>query len=363
MSDGIIYISVLFVMDKFIFLTVSLCVVIILAHVYLRYFYNSKYDYNPEYMTTLESHSKEKNFPFRYFVDETGKVVPLVAVTSFFREDAARLKYEEYVKNGIPIIGITAYKSFPKPIKDGSADDYTGDQKFDYPGKIRDWLCCFCNPGEYGFTVLNNMVDISESDFYDADTDEPIKKKYDVIYSCPDDDKSCPADGWNAVNRNFDLALKCFPIMINDYGLNILVIGRTGCKLEEKFGKRIETVDFLPFHDFQQKLRESRILFVPNVADASPRVVAEAMIKDVPVLMNENIMCGSKYVVNETGELFTDETNVGEALDRILKGNKTPKKWWKNNYSVKSSSLKLQKFVADAYPNMFDDVKEIKFIL
>jgi hypothetical protein len=77
-------------------------------------------------MTTLESHSKEKTFPFRYFTDPSGKVVPLVAVTSFFRDDAAKKKYEEYVKNGIPIIGITAYKSFPKPIKDGSADVYWG---------------------------------------------------------------------------------------------------------------------------------------------------------------------------------------------------------------------------------------------
>jgi hypothetical protein len=271
-------------------------------------------------MTTLESHSKEKNFPFRYFTDSSGKVVPLVAVTSFFRDDAAKKKYEEYVKNGIPIIGITAYKSFPKPIKDGSADDYTGDQKFDYTGEIRDWLCCFSDPAEYGFTATNNLIEMSESDFYDADPDDtpPTKKKYDV---------------------------------------------RTNCGLEEKYGKRIETVDFLPFHEFQQKLRESKILFVPNVADASPRVVAEAMIKDIPVLMNKNIMGGFKYIVDETGEFFTDETDAPDAIERMLNSEKTPRKWWRNNYSVKSSSVKLHKFVADAYPGRFDDVTEIKFIL
>ena len=353
-------------MDKFVFLTILFFILILSAHLYLRFFNNKKHDFNPEYMTTLESHSKEKNFPFRYFTDASGKVVPLVAVTSFFREDAAQKKYQEYVKNGIPIIGITAYKSFPKPIKDGSADDYTGDQKFDYVGEIRDWLCCFSDPAEYGFTAANNLIEMSESDFYDAEPPDTVraKKKYDVIYSCPDDDKSkCPADGWNAVNRNFELALKCFPVMVNEFGLNILVVGRTSCGLEEKFGKRIETVDFLPFHEFQQKLHESKILFVPNVADASPRVVAEAMIKDVPVLMNKNIMGGSKYIVEETGEFFTDETDVAQAIERILNSEKTPRKWWRNNYSVKSSSLKLHKFVADAYPGTFDDVEEIKFIL
>jgi glycosyltransferase involved in cell wall biosynthesis len=353
-------------MDKFVFLVILFFILILSAHIFLKFVYNNKKPFNPAYMTTLESHSKEKNFPFRYFTDSSGKVVPLVAVTSFFRDDAAQKKYQEYVKNGIPIIGITAYKSFPKPIKDGSADDYTGDQKFDYTGEIRDWLCCFSDPSEYGFTAANNLIEMSESDFYDADPDNtpPTKKKYDVIYSCPNDDKSkCPADGWNAVNRNYELAAKCFPIMINTYGLNVLVVGRTNCGLEEKYGKRIETVDFLPFHEFQQKLRESKILFVPNIADASPRVVAEAMIKDVPVLMNKNIMGGSKYIVDETGEFFTDETDIAQAIERMLNSEKTPRKWWKNNYSIKSSSVKLHKFVADAYPGRFDDVEEIKFIL
>jgi hypothetical protein len=353
-------------MNKFVFLVILFFILILLAYLYFRFFRDKKYEFNPAYMTTLESHSKEKTFPFRYFTDPSGKVVPLVAVTSFFRDDAAKKKYEEYVKNGIPIIGITAYKSFPKPIKDGSADDYTGDQKFDYTGEIHDWLCCFSNPSEYGFTAANNIIEMSESDFYDADPDDtvPTKKKYDVIYSCPDDDKNkCPADGWNAVNRNFDLALKCFPIIINKFGLNVLVVGRTNCGLEEKFGKRIETVPFLPFHEFQQKLHESKILFVPNIADASPRIVAEAMIKDIPVIMNKNIMGGSKYIVDETGEFFTDETDVTEAIERTLNSEKTPRKWWRKNYSVKSSSVKLHKFVADAYPGMFDDVTEIKFIL
>lgn len=353
-------------MDKFVFLVILFFILILSAHIFLKFVYNNKKPFNPAFMTTLESHSKEKTFPFRYFTDPSGKVVPLVAVTSFFRDDAAQKKYQEYVKNGIPIIGITAYKSFPKPIKDGSADDYTGDQKFDYVGEIRDWLCCFSDPAEYGFTASNNIIEMSESDFYNADPDDTpsTKKKYDVIYSCPNDDKTkCPADGWNAVNRNYDLALKCFPIMINKFGLNVLVVGRTSCGLEEKFGKRIETVDFLPFHEFQQKIHESKILFVPNVADASPRVVAEAMIKDVPVLMNKNIMGGSKYIVDETGEFFTDETDVAHAIERMLNSEKTPRKWWRNNYSVKSSSVKLRKFVADAYPGMFDNIEEIKFIL
>lgn len=320
--------------------------------------------FNPDFMKTLETHSKGKHFPFRYFTDENKKVIPLVAVTSFFRDDDAKRLFKEYQDNGVILIGITAYKSFPKKIKDGTADDYTGDQDFDYIGKIKNWLCCFKDPDYYGFSKFNNIIDISESDFYDAE-DRVTQKKYDVIYSCPDDDKNtCPKDGWNAVNRNFELAKKCFTIMIRDFGLNILVIGRTKCGLEDKYGDKIKTVDFLPWDEFQQRLRESRILFVPNVADASPRVIAEAMTKNVPVLMNRQILCGSKYITEESGELFTDETDVAKALKKLVGGKKNPHKWWRDNYSKQSSAVRLCNFVNDAFPNAFDtDMKEMHFVL
>lgn len=336
------------------------------------YFNNHLYEtfenakFNEKYISTLETHSKSKYFPFRYFKDENQKLIPLVAVTSFFRNDHAKKLFKEYQDNGVSIIGITAYKSFPRKIKDGTADDYTGDQDFDYAGKIKNWLCCFKDPANYGFTKFNNIIDISESDFYDADENVSAQqKKYDVIYSCPDDDKNaCPKDGWNAVNRNFELAKKCFAIMIRDFGLNVLVIGRTKCGLEEQYGDKIKTVDFLPWDQFQQRLRESRILFVPNIADASPRVIAEAMTKNVPVLMNRQIMCGSKYITAESGELFTDETDVAYALKKIVGGNKQPREWWRDNYSKKKSATRLCDFVKDAFRDAFgQNVKEMHFIL
>jgi hypothetical protein len=348
-----------------IFLLIIILVCVFISDVQIEPFETKKF--NPQYITTLETHSKSKKFPFRYFMDANNKVIPLVAVTSFFRDDKAKKTYSEYVDNGISIIGITAYKSFPKKIKDGSPDDYTGDQEFNYTGKIRNWLCCFDSPRDYGFTWFNNTINISESDFYDAEDDSKTvaKKKYDVIYSCPDDDKkSCPDKGWNAINRNFELAKKCFTIMIRDFGLNILVIGRTKCGLEKQYGDKIKTVDFLPWDQFQQRLRESRMLFVPNIADASPRVIAEAMTKDVPVLMNREIMCGSKYVTGESGELFTDETDVGIALQNLINGGKFPRKWWSENYSKKTSATNLCNFVKSAFPDNFgDNLKEIYFIL
>ena len=324
-----------------------------------------------EYLTTLQTHEKERIFPYRYFYDASKNILPLVAVTGPFRGQREVDLFDEYKANGIQIFGITAYKSFPKPFKDGTADDSTANFDFDYIGKIKNWLSCVKDPTDYGFTKSNNLLDMSESDFYDADTKENIKKtqkKYDFIYICLKDDDKCPIDGWNATNRNFDLAKKCFPIMIKEYGLSALVVGRVNCGLEEAYGSKIKVVDFLPYDEFQKALYESRMLFIPNIADASPRVVAEAMIKDIPVIMNENIICGSKYITKETGAFFTNETDIRTALDYILsnKDKLHPRDWWeKNSYGVKPSASKLRTFLYDNLedPICLRDINEVYFYL
>lgn len=325
----------------------------------------AKRKWNESYRTILETHEKERIFPYRYFKDENGQIIPLVAVTAFFRDEQARNLFDEYLENGVQIIGITSYKSFPKAVWDGTADESTADYEFDYVGRIQNWLSCFKNPYEYGFTENNRLINISESDFYDAEETDPQNlKKYDFIYVCFDDSKTdCPADGWNAVNRNFDLAQKCFPIMIHEFHMRLCIIGRTKCGLKEKYGEKIDVYDFLPYHEFQDKIRESRYLFIPNIADASPRTVAEAMIKNVPVLMNRKIMCGAKYITNETGELFTDETDIALAIRSLRDTKKNPRKWWKEHYSVKESAILFRNFVVECFPGSFDIVKEIHFFL
>lgn len=320
-----------------------------------------------EYMATLETHKKTGKFPYRYLQDQDGNLLPIVAVTGFFRDQDAENTYYEYIDHGIKVIGVTAYKTFPKPITDASEDKYHVNNPFNYVHHIKHWLCCMKNPEQYGFTSENKLVDISESDFYDVD-DTPVTKKYDVIYICLNDheteEKPCPADGWNAINRNFQLAKECFPIMIQEYGLKILVMGRTKCGLEEQFGNNIETVDFLPYHEFKEKLYQSRMLFVPNIYDASPRVIAESICKGLPVLMNRKIVCGTKYVNEETGELFTDQHDIRGALDSLLKRMPTmsPKQWWSQNYGRKVAGQRFRNFLAECYPDTVgSSVQEVYF--
>ena len=344
---------------------------LILYFFYYFYMNKSQDTVNFDYKNTLENDKNKRIFPFRYFQDKNNQILPFVAICGFFRDEEARQKYIEYKRNGIHIFGITAYKTFPKKIMDGTGDGDTKNDTFDYLGNIKNWLCCFYHPNEYGFTNQHNILNMSESDFYNAEEEKEyevnVSKKYDFIYSCLKDDDHCPLDGWNAVNRNFRLARECFKIMVNEYGLKGLVVGRIGCGLEEEFGGKIEVTDMLEFNVFQDKLRESRFLFVPNIYDASPRVIAEALIKNVPILMNRHIVCGSKYINHETGEFFNDEYDIRYSLDSLFaKIEKiSPRKWWKKNYSTDKMERKLRDFLNNAFPNTnaLDYVSHIKFVL
>ena len=336
-------------------------------------FKNNNSDTNANTNTNIQSYIQQfKNkehriFPFRYFSDTNDNVLPFVAVTGPFRDETAKQRYFEYKEKGINIFGITAYKSFPNNKMFGKEEgEYERNDDFDYVGNIKDWLCCFKNRDAYGFSIFNNIIDISESDFYNAENEVvDTYKKYDFIYICNKDSDTCPLNGWNAVNRNFDLALKCFPILCNEFHLKGLIVGRVGCGLEKPYGNKLEVVDWLDWHILQEKMRESNILFVPNIFDASPRVVAECITKDISVLMNRNILCGSKYINYETGEFFSNENDLKGALTNLLNRiyKISPKKWWSENISQEKSQGLLCDFLADAFPGSLDSVDRVKFIL
>ncbi len=352
--------------------------ILLLIFVLLNYTKNINYesftnldkdlDKDKEFNDYVQSFKEKENrmFPFRYFTDINDNVLPFVAVTGFFRGDDAKEKYDEYLKKGIYIFGITAYKSFPnKEMLDESEGGYEKTSNFDYTKNIKNWLCCFRDKEKYGFTDFNNTIEMSESDFYNIENEPKQEKKYDFIYICNKDNDNCPLNGWNAINRNYNLALKCFPIMINDFKLKGLIIGRINCGLEKLYGDKIEVLDFLDWHILQEKMRQSKILFVPNIFDASPRVVAECITKDVAVLMNKNILGGFKYINYETGNFFSDENdlvpNLSDLLNRIDKIS--PKKWWSENYSQEICYKKLRNFLAESFTGSLENIDQVKFIL
>ena len=107
-------------------------------------------------------------------------------------------------------------------------------------------------------------------------------------------------------------------------------------------------------------------MFVPNIYDASPRVISEALIKNVPVLMNRSIVCGTKYINYETGELFTDENDLRYHLRRLLDkyDSISPKLWWDKNYGVTKSAIKFRNFLYNdiEFSSVLHNVEEVRFL-
>ena len=341
-------------MNKYIFLLLIIFIILLIYYLNITI---DKFDNN--ILNIKYGH------PYRYFKDENNNILPIVSITAFFRSNADKNQYYKFIENKIPVIGVTAYKTFPIKITDPSEDTYHLTDKFNYLKEIKIWLTCMRDLHLYNFNKNHIILDISESDFYDIENDNMKKNKiYDFIYICNKDSDTCPLNGWNAINRNYNLALRCFPIMINEYNLTGLCVGRLGCDLSE-YKDKIITTDFLPYNELQDKMRESRFLFLPNIYDASPRVIAECLIKDVPVLMNYSIICGFKYMNSETGEFFIDENNIRNALDNLLGKINTisPKTWWNENYGIEKSSIKLRNFLNIYYPEILKNVAKVSMII
>ena len=292
-------------------------------------------------------------FPYRNFIDEHGNILNIVGITAFFRNTESKILYYKLQVNNL-IIGVTAYKTFPRHITDVAEDKFHITDDFDYINNSQLWLTCFSEPNDFG--IKNKpILNLSESDFYDIDNAIiNNSKKYDFIYICNKDDNSCNPNGWNAISRNFSLAQRCFPIMCNELGLKGLIVGRINCGLEEKYPGKIEVTDFLEWNILQNKMRECRFVFVPNIYDASPRIIGECISKGLYLLINRNIMGGIKYVSKHTGYSFLDEHDIKYWLKKLLnKMNKSkydPKKWWGENYGKLNSGKKLRDFIFQYYP-------------
>ena len=83
-------------------------------------------------------------------------------------------------------------------------------------------------------------------------------------------------------------------------------------------GKLVSLPVYVPFGRFVHLIESSRALWTPNVEDASPRVLTQALCKNVPILVNRHIAGGWKYVNNRTGAFFSDEHDVVDAARALL---------------------------------------------
>tara|TARA_B100000700_G_scaffold171465_1_gene189424 strand:- start:17 stop:1141 length:1125 start_codon:yes stop_codon:yes gene_type:complete len=302
--------------------------------------------------------------PFVNLYDDKGKKINVICVSHpFTRNTGTNGSYEQYVEwkaKGIHFIGISSYSEFPalvtNPHDSLSNKDMDAWKKYDYMELCEAWLHCFRHPDKYITAPIPKAL-ISESDFTSKkhQPDPNIKKEYDFIYVCLKDNDKCEA-GWQSYIRNWELAKKCLEVMCSKFKLKGLLVGRVNCDLPESCHTGMEIKDFMPQNEFFEQYKKSKFVFVPNIVDASPRVLTEALCYNLPCLVNYNILGGWKYVNEHTGEFFHNEEDFEQSLRKLLNNldNYTPSKYFRENYGKHTTGVELKDFLCE-------NLKDINF--
>ncbi len=307
----------------------------------------------------------ELAFPFKKVVDQNNRPLPIVAISAPFREPKHEEMYDKLKKSGKAFVGISSYLNFPNKIHNPFEDRFHEQRGHDYPAMCSAWLHCFRDKKDtQKFAHLPHML-ITEADLIDLGGDpEPVEKKYDFMYVCLKDNDDC-TPGWQSFNRNWEMAKVCLEVMCAQYKLRGCLVGRTGCDYSDKCNGIVTTHPFLPYHEFQAEMKRSRFLFVPNVTDASPRVITEAMKYNIPVLCNYNIIGGWHNIVSGvTGETFWDPISFAHILPKFLANlaSYTPRKWLSEHRGKKRSGKQLRDFMKKCFPDRVGDDVESIFI-
>jgi hypothetical protein len=242
------------------------------------------------------------------------------------------LKQKGYVMIGISSFGHYPFMNESDMINNNRSAMLQTEEHQSIMTQFDGWLTCSREPVPYNVPQFL----FSESDcIYVNDTTAPkgLAKKYDVIYNAASD------SAFHQYHKNWNLAKECFKKM-SDAGLTVLVIGRNAPSDFELPG--VSYTPYLKWHEFLDTIEASRVMFVPNVSDASPRIITEALCKGTPILVNKHIFGGWKYVNDCTGAFFESQDDVMIQLRHVLNAARTPRKWFLDTYYPDGESAQLK---------------------
>jgi hypothetical protein len=283
-------------------------------------------------------------FPFQRITDANGNDIKVVAISAPLYE-CQRKDFEELKKKNYKILGISSYGIYPLYTDmESKYDSRASASKEKYMHEILSrmdgWLYCTKEPN---FLLDLPKLFYSESDtvFINNVNIKNLNKEYDIIYS------SGSTTPFHKYHKNWELAKKCFKEMVKR-NLKILIVGRENMDNPSEEHPNIILKKTLPYYEFLDHIEKSKILFLPNISDASPRVITESLMKGVPILVNQQIVGGWKYVNENTGSFFNNEEDVIEKVNYILNREYKTRDWFTDNYydnKISKSNIKLYEFI------------------
>jgi hypothetical protein len=258
-------------------------------------------------------------------------------------------KLDELLKTK-KLIGLSAYQNFPQPLK--NIHDSNNNDSFlkQYESKILLWCHCFKDPQNYISPGIPLLL-YSDSDQY-ANTGtlnnlaDTLEKEYDFFCSMPNGD-------WNSWIRGLDVSKNWLNYMADVMNLKILIGG--GDK-RDGFSEKITFLGFLPWIEFVTKMNTCKYLINFSRYDASPRVIIEALSSNIPVLLNENILGGWKYINESTGKLFYYDEPIEKCIKMFMSTKYEPLKWMKLNFNSEQQKIILADTINKLMNYKYEDV-------
>ncbi|MCW3818994.1 glycosyltransferase [Micromonospora sp. DR5-3] len=278
--------------------------------------------------------------PFLRVTDPRGRPLRWVLVRApvVRRIDAARLA--DLADQGCRFAGMTSYLGFPGA---GHRDER------DYGAFCEAWFHCFREPDRH-LPPVGPRALLSESDFVDprvvdpgrlAGEPLPPELTADVVYVCG-------AQPWKQEAKQWPLARRCLAALAAE-GLRVLVVDAPH-DLAPPPGVRLTGP--LPWQRLLAVTAQARYVLVPGILDPSPRVLAEALCLDVPVLVNRHILGGWKYVTPFTGAFFDDERDVVAAAAALRSRRPRPRSWFMARYGPAHAGRALLDLLRSLDPDL-----------
>lgn len=281
------------------------------------------------------------SWPFLGLHDEQGRSTGFVALMGPVRTRAERDRLA-FARERVRLVGFTSFLSFPRIVY--------GDEDVDYEGMCDAWCHCFRRPSEY-LSLDRPRALLPHSDFTDPSIVSAARlrggggqRRFDFVYVC--------GEGyWSARAKNWELALRCLPVLCGGLGLDGLVVGRSALPEElaatPEVSARLTVTGELPWADVASAISQARFVFVPNLLDPSPRVIAEALALDTPVLVNRDILGGWHYVNPFTGEFFESESDLAAGARRCLTRWVSPRRWFSAHHGPVHAGRRLARLLAE----------------
>lgn len=249
-------------------------------------------------------------------------------------------QFAELRRSGVRLAGMSSYSTFPLP--------QAGDP-LDYESLCEVWCHCFRDPERFLTTAIPRAL-ISVSDFTDYHRISPETVRPENTGETFDFVCAGAIEPWKRDIKNWKLAARCIPLICREMGFRCLVIGAPTVDFPAFSGVQFSPP--LPWKEFLSRLATAQFLFVPNELDASPRLLAEALCLDVPLVVNRNILGGWKYVNRFTGTFFESEHLVLAAVRSCLTQALAPRDWFRASYGPYHASNQLLRLLKIVDPGI-----------